>query len=103
MADEGNIIKIKVQDEIFTLNFDDIEIDEMGTVEDLTGRSMNEIDWTSARGMQGIVWIVKHRQDPRFTLQDAGKLRFGQVEDAPPAEGDKPKRPTKAASSGGTS
>lgn len=28
----------------------------------------------------GIVWLVKHRADPSFTIEDAGRIKLGQFE-----------------------
>jgi hypothetical protein len=104
MAGE-NTVKLKVNDDIFEVDFDDLELDEIGAIEDLIGKSVQDIDWESARGLQGLAWIAMHRRDPRFTLQQAGKLKFTAFSDPEESEAGK-KRPTKAASaasSGGTS
>lgn len=93
-----NVVKLKVDGTVYEVDFDDLELDEIGMVEDMTGKSVQDIDWDSARGLQGLVWIAMHRRDPRFTLEEAGRLKFTAFE-APDEE--KPgaaKRPTKAAS-----
>lgn len=97
-----NVVKLKVDDRVYTVDFDDLEIDEIGTIEDLTGKSVQDIDWYSARGMQGLLWIAMHRSDPRVSLQDVGKVKFSAIKDADdtPADESKPKRPTKAAPAG---
>jgi hypothetical protein len=89
MADE-NIVKLKVDGDVFEVEFNELTLDEVGTVEDLCGRSVQEIDWNSARGIQGLAWIAMHRKNPRFTVQDAGRVKFTSIED--PDE--EPERPT---------
>lgn len=96
-----DVVKLKVGDDIFEVDMSDLEFDELGTVEDLCGRSIADVDFYSARGMQGLVWIAMHRRDPRFTIAEAGKLKFSAVKDmTDAADEEKPKRPTKAASAG---
>lgn len=102
MADES-IVKMKINGELFEVDFDDLELGEIGVVEDLIDQPVQEIDWDSARGMQGLVWIAMHRKNPRFTIADAGRIKFSAIEE-PDQNGNgdesakaKPKRPTKAA------
>jgi hypothetical protein len=95
MAGE-NTAKIKIDGAVYEVDFDDLELDEVGMIEDLTGRSVANIDWESARGMQGLACIALRRNNPSFTWEQAGKLKFSSFEPVEdPAE--KPKRPTKAA------
>lgn len=96
MAGE-NVVKLKIGAEVFTIDMDDLELDELGTVEDLCGKSVANIDWFSARGMQGLVWIAMHRKNDRFSLADAGRIKFSTIEDKTDEEDDgKGERPTSA-------
>jgi hypothetical protein len=45
---------------------------------------MTAIDWQSARGVQGLVWIALHRENPRFTVEDAGRIKFSSFDDPDP-------------------
>jgi hypothetical protein len=108
MAEQDGRVKLRIDGENYELDMNDLELDEVGTIEDLTGKSAEDIDWDSARGMQGLAWIAIHRRNPRFTIQEAGKLKFTSFEDPEEKadDGDKPKRPTRAGSaakSGGSS
>jgi hypothetical protein len=104
MADQeqDGRVKLRIDGENYEIDMHDLELDEVGTIEDLTGKSAEDIDWDSARGMQGLAWIAIHRRNPRFTIQEAGRLKFTAFEDpegdAAPASGAKPRRPTKAGS-----
>lgn len=100
MADES-VVTLKVNGEVYKVDMDDLELDEVGTVEDLCGKSVQDIDWTSARGMQGLTWIAMHRRNPRFTIGEAGRLKFTAFED--PDEEERPTRPARPrAKSGAT-
>jgi hypothetical protein len=91
-TDNESLVRIKIDGKTYSFDMDDLELGEVGTVEDLCGKSMVEIDWSSARGVQGLVWVARHREDPSFTVQDAGRIKFSALEEP---EGDKP-GPTEA-------
>ena len=87
----------------------DLTLGEVGEIEDLCRRSVGEIDFTSARGMQGLVWVAKHRADQSFTVEDAGRIKLMAIQDEtgmstngntpdPPTEG-KPRAKSGASSS----
>lgn len=94
MADD-NVVRLKVDGELYEVDMGDLELGEVGAVEDLTGKSVQDIDWDSARGMQGLVWIAVHRKNQRFTMQEAGRIKFSAFDDpdeaAPPTSGAKPR------------
>jgi hypothetical protein len=101
MAEQEGRVKLRIEGENYELDMNDLELDEVGTIEDLTGKPVEKIDWDSARGLQGLAWIAIHRRNPRFTIQEAGKLKFTAFEDPEPDEmeaEDKPRRPTRAGS-----
>lgn len=99
-VDEGHV-KLKINGEVYEIDMDDLELGEVGEVEDLCDKSVQEIDWESARGMQGLVWIALHRKNPRFTIGEAGRVKLNQLEDPDTAGGNgskaKTARPTKSA------
>lgn len=92
MADK-NVARLKIDGQLFEVDFDELELAEVGVIEDLCGRSVGEIDWNSARGIQGMVWIAMHRKNPLFSVEDAGRVKFKSIEDP---EGDA-ERPTRGA------
>lgn len=90
MADE-DIVRLKIDGKEYAVDMADLELAEVGVVEDLLGKSVQDIDWGSARGMQGLVWIAVHRDDPHFSIEDAGRIKFGAFSDPTEKAG-----PTKA-------
>lgn len=99
-VDEGTV-KLKINGEVYEIDMDDLELGEVGEVEDLCDKSVQEIDWESARGMQGLVWIALHRKNPRFTVAEAGRVKLSQLENPDESNGNgskaKTARPTKSA------
>jgi len=76
------------------LNVDDMTIGDVADVEEVTGRSLEELfaeGQPKGRAMQALVWVTKRRDDPEFTFEDAGKLKFsvlanvGGAEDVDPS------------------
>jgi hypothetical protein len=67
------------------IDFDpeDLEIDEADVLEQLTGKTLSEIakalvsQNVSAKIVKGLIWLAGRRRDPEFTLEDAGKVKFG--------------------------
>ena len=57
-------------------SLDDLELGEVAEFEDLTGTTLENADWTSAKTLIPIVWIIKRRSDASFTQEDAGKVRY---------------------------
>ena len=57
-------------------SLDDLELGEVAEFEDMTGTTLENADWTSAKTLIPIVWIIKRRSDPAFTQEDAGKVRY---------------------------
>ena len=52
----------------------DLTIEEVATLEEAFDLSLQDIDMTRALAVQHLVWFAKRRKEPRFTLEDAGKL-----------------------------
>lgn len=96
------VVKLNIAGDTFELKFDDLELGEIGVIEELCDRSMRDIDFESARGIQGLVWVAMHRKNPQFTIADAGRIKFSAIQDAVTDESadaakGKAERPTKAA------
>jgi hypothetical protein len=53
----------------------DWELGELNQIEKLRG------EYGQSGALVGAVWLVKHRQDPSFTVEKAQKLKLGQVEE----------------------
>jgi hypothetical protein len=82
MAAEDSVVRLKIDGNVFEVDMSDLTLNEVGTIEDLTGKSVQEIDWESARAMQGVAWIAMHRANPRLTLEEVGNIRFSQIGEA---------------------
>lgn len=66
-------------DDAFDLSINDLTIDEIDEVEQHVGVAIDSVfDGTAprAKALRAIAWVVKRRDDPTFTLEDAGKLRI---------------------------
>lgn len=58
---------------------DDFELGELVELEDYTGQPMDSLEYGSARVMAFMLYLVRRRDDPAFTLEDALKIRISQV------------------------
>jgi hypothetical protein len=59
------------------IDFEAMTLSEVEEIELLTGRSIETImneDAPRGRALKAIIWVLKKRQDPSFTLEQAGKL-----------------------------
>jgi hypothetical protein len=106
MADEEDSIKLTINGKPYEVSVDDLELGEIEVIEDAAGAALANIDFGRAHAIRGLVYVLKHREDPLFTMDDARHLKIGalaepDVEDEPtPIKA--PRRPTgavKAASS----
>lgn len=64
-------------------DFDDLTIEEVEQIEEITGVSIDAIqEKGSAKGktLRAIVFVVKRRTDPEFTIDAAGRLPVRDVE-----------------------
>lgn len=72
-------------------SLDDLTLGELEALEDHMGLPLSQVDLNSARAMKYLVYLVKHREDPNFTLDNAGEVKITDLltqeeEDNPPAE-----------------
>lgn len=75
--------------DIFTFDIEDLTIAEVETIEDITGMAIDEAFAPGAkRGkiMRAIAFVVKRREDPDFTLEQAGNLRIALEDETRPTE-----------------
>jgi len=86
-----------------TLNIDDLTIEDVVDLEEKSGLTAAQLfgpegnDSPRGKALQALVWICRRREDPTFTFEDAGKMKFAElqagvniVEDdaSDPSEGD---------------
>ncbi len=56
-------------------------LDEVETVEQIVGRAFDDfLDEGQLKGkaLKAIVWIHEKKSNPAFTIEDAGKMTFGE-------------------------
>jgi|TARA_R110002051_G_scaffold295592_2_gene361402 hypothetical protein len=73
------------------LNFDDLTIGEIEEIEELTGRSIQSIQDPEApmgSTLRVLAYIIKRRDNPEFTLEEAGDLIVIQGDDDDEGKGD---------------
>lgn len=77
---------------------DDFELGELEWLEDHIGHPLDGEDLVSIKAMVGLVYLIKRRDDPEFTLDDARKVKMGTLGPSDDDTEEKPskKRPTKA-------
>lgn len=104
---EGQGFVVWIDGKRYTL--EDFTLEEAELLEDTFDCPIDEIDFGRAKAVRMLIWIVKRREDPSFTLEDAGKIRVSQI--GPPVDDDEPaeveaetakgkkKRPTKGGAS----
>lgn len=85
-------------DDTIILNIDELTIDDCEKWEEITGEPIEVLESYAGgdkmppmKFLKAIVFIVKHKDDPDFTIEDAGKVKFSQL--------GSPENPTKAGSS----
>jgi hypothetical protein len=76
---------------------DDFELGELEFIEDHIGGSLeDERALSSMKAMIAFVTVIKRREDPAFTVDDARKLKLAQVDQDPePEKAGAAKRPPK--------
>lgn len=78
--------------------FDDLELGELEWLEEFIGKPLTDLNnLSTVKASVGMIYIVRHRENPEFTLEDARKTKmtaiFSQDEPEPAAK----KRPPKPA------
>lgn len=93
MADTDSTIVIDGKP--YTLDPDDLELWEVELLEDTLDAPLAQIDFNRAKALRVLAYVVLHRDNPSFTLEDAKHIKLSAI--GSPEEGAKAKRPTKAA------
>lgn len=90
MADDG--ITINLEGKAYRL--DDFELGDLEWLEEYIGRPLSDPGaMNTMKAAVAFVYIIKRRDDPSFSLDDARKVRMTALEDATVQE-PKAKRPT---------
>jgi len=67
-------------EELILVDPDDLTLGEVEDFEQASGTSIANVlaGEVSARALIALVWVMKRRDNPAFTMDDARKIRFGQ-------------------------
>ena len=92
-----DISEIQLEGKSYSL--DEFELGEMEWLYDELGSTLEEINPNSMKAAVRFVYLIKHREDPDFTMDDARKLKLAVfTEPEPEPEKKAPaRRPTRAA------
>jgi len=72
-------------DGIFELDINSLTIGEIEQIEELGGVAIDAMfsaEGKKGKALRAIAYIVKRREDPEFSWEDAGNLRISLTEDA---------------------
>ncbi len=61
--------------------FSTLTLDEVETIENLSGVAMDELMGAGklkGKTLKAIIWVAKKRTDPNFKFEDAGKVTFAE-------------------------
>ncbi len=106
---EDQDMRLMINGDEHVVEPEDFELWEVELLEDTMGSSIELVDFTRAKAMRVLVYILLHRENPSVTMEDAGRIKFSSLapaadesaEPEPKANGNAArKRPTKAAASG---
>jgi len=64
------------------LDFDDLTLDEVELIEELTGREIGEAyaaGKPKGKALKVFLWIMQRRINPNYSIEDAGKLTIGET------------------------
>ncbi len=78
----------------------DLELWEIEVLEESGNCSIEDINWGRASTMRALAFVLMHRDDPTFTMDDARRLklkRLGKPDEPAPDPKPAAKRPTRAA------
>lgn len=78
----SNVIKLKVESEVFDLDMDALTWGELAELEEVAfgGESIDAINFESARGMIGLAWLARKRKYPQTIIDDLQRLPVGSIE-----------------------
>jgi len=70
----GMLGELTIDGKAYTL--DDLTLGELEALDDHMSLPIAQIDLNSARAMKFLVWLLKHREDDTYTLQQAGDIKI---------------------------
>lgn len=98
MADDPYTITIAGK--TYEVDVDDLELGEIEIIEDVCDCAIADVDWGRMNATRAVVYVLLHREDAAFTMDDAKRVKVGALaepEEPAKANGAKPRsRPTKA-------
>jgi len=62
--------------------FSTLTLDEVETIENLSGMPMDElmgVGKLKGKALKAIIWVAKKRVDPNYKMEDAGKVTFSEA------------------------
>ncbi|MFE2245250.1 hypothetical protein [Streptomyces lavendulae] len=68
-----------VTSDVLSMDIDSLTIDEIETIEDIIDGPLDSLAKPGAkkgRLLKAMAYVVKKRENPEFTLEDAGRLRI---------------------------
>ena len=71
--------------EVTKFDFESLTLDEVEQIELIAGTSIDQLMDTGApkgKALNAIIYIIKKRQDPNFTLEMAGKIPLKDAQNA---------------------
>jgi hypothetical protein len=82
-----------------TYRLDDFELGDLEWLEDYIGKPLSdgEAALGTMKAAVAFVYLIKRRDNPAFTLDEARKVKMTAFEDVDADEAAKPKRPTRPA------
>ena len=108
MAESGTV-EVKVGGKQYTVDLRDPELGALVGIERIFGKPYHQIsddEWNTATGTVALVFLAKRQDDPGFSVEDATRLRLGEIEFSASSNGSDPtpaakrgkRRSTRAAS-----
>lgn len=94
--EEDNAAKITVDGVSYKLG--DLTLGELEELEEHVGLPMDMLSWGSAKVISFVVWLVRRRADPGYSLDDAKNIKIDAVNSDTDAVAEVGEGPTEAAS-----
>ncbi len=66
------------------MNYTDLTLGDLAEIEEITGMpyiNMFDNAVTNAKLKQAVIYVLKKKEDPKFTFKDAGNIKASEFED----------------------